>query len=203
CPTCRGIQPEPVDVSPAPVQAETAQPVSAVSPSLQVTALEAESGAPLQNARLIIKGPSNLDGITNNAGVFHARKLRAGGYVVTASMQGFEPASAELEMGPDAGEAVKLMLRALPSGISGRVIRRPDQQPVPGAKVYLDSSRLDRSTETGTDGCFVLDDIPAGPYTVRADADGFESQTRLAQMAPGQTMTLDFALDPAKENSDG
>ena len=203
CPTCRDIQPEPVDVSPTPVQPETTQPASTTSPDLRVTVLDAESSAPLQNARLIVKGPSNLDGITNNAGVFHARKLRAGGYVVTAMKQGFESATAELDMGATASEACKLMLRALPSGISGRVIRRPDQQPVPGAKVYLDSSRLDRSTETGADGCFMLDDIPAGPYTVRADAEGFESQTRLAQVAPGQPVTLDFALNPTEEQSNG
>ncbi|GEM_PF-4330625 len=164
--------------------------------SLTVSVLDAQSGTPMQNARVSVVGRmSKVDGITNAAGIFEARKLRTGRYTVTVTRAGYEPAEAELDV-TEAPESVRLSLRALPAKIIGRVVERGTSRPIAGVRVYLDSSRLDRSSITGGEGGFVLADVPAGPYTVAVDAVGFKHQTRLAEVGPGQQVTIDFSIEP-------
>ena len=168
--------------------------------SLSVTVLDAQSGTPMQNARVSVTGRlSKIDGITNAAGIFEARKLRSGRYTITTTRTGYEPAEAELDIG-EAPESVQLTLRPLPARIIGRIVERGTARPVAGVRVYIDSSRLDRSSITGGEGGFVLEDIPAGPYTVAVDAIGFKHQTRLAEVSPGQQITVDFTIEPGDES---
>ncbi len=214
CPVCQtrmrpGWQYCPVcNVSPTHVL-ETITPRSAGEPlasrlmestraNLCVTVLDTETGAPMPNARVSVTGRlAKVDGITSVAGVFEARKLRSGRYTITVTRAGYEPAEAELDIG-EAPESVQLNLRALPSRIIGRVIERGTARPIAGVRVCIDSSRLDRSALTGAEGGFVLENIPAGPYTVAVDAVGFKHQTRLAEVTPGQQVTLDFTVEPAE-----
>ena len=169
--------------------------------SLSVTILDAQSGTPMQNARISVAGRlSKIDGITNAAGIFEARKLRSGRYTITATRAGHEPAEAELDIG-EAPESVQLSLRPLPARIIGRVVERGTARPVAGVRVYIDSSRLDRSSITGGEGGYALDDIPTGPYTVAVDAVGFKHQTRLAEISPGQQITVDFTIEPSDESA--
>lgn len=198
CPAC--------NVSPTHVL-ETTAPKSSDEPlasrlmestraNLCVTVLDTETGAPMPNARVSVTGRlAKVDGITSVAGIFEARKLRSGRYTITVTRAGYEPAEAELDIG-EAPESVQLNLRALPSRIIGRVIERGTARPIAGVRVCIDSSRVDRSALTGAEGGFVLENIPAGPYTVAVDAVGFKHQTRLAEVAPGQQVTLDFTVDP-------
>lgn len=165
--------------------------------SLCVTVLDSGTGDAMPNARVAVTGrASRVDGMTNAEGVFEARKLRSGKYTITVTRAGYEPAEAELDIS-EAPESVQLKLRAMPSRIIGRVVERGTMRPVAGVRVYIDSSRLERSTLTGAEGGFVLEDIPAGPFTVAVDAVGFKAQTRLAEVGPGQQVTLDFSIEPA------
>lgn len=215
CPVCQtrmkpGWQYCPVcNLSPTQVL-ETTTPKSSDEPlasrlmestraNLYVTVLDTETGAPMPNARVSVTGRlAKVDGITSVAGVFEARRLRSGRYTITVTRAGYEPAEAELDIG-EAPESVQLNLRALPSRIIGRVIERGTARPIAGVRVWVDSSRLDRSALTGAEGGFVLEDIPAGPYTVAVDAVGFKHQTRLAEVAPGQQVTLDFTVEPSED----
>lgn len=217
CPICRTRMKPNWQYCPAcnvtPTQAvEQTLPQSAAEPlvtrlmdhmrgSLCVTVIDAQSGAPMQNARITVTGRvSRVDGITNAAGVFEARKLRSGRYTVTTTRTGYEPAEAELDIG-ETPESIRLSLRPLPAKIIGRVVERGTTRPIAGVRVYIDSSRLDRSSITGGEGGFVLADIPAGPYTVAVDAVGFKHQTRLAEVSPGQQVTVDFAIEPSEESA--
>jgi hypothetical protein len=179
---------------PMPVAVEPAE-----QPSLSVTVRDAESGVPVPNAAVSIRGPRSLQGVTNRAGVFEARRLDAGSYTVEACREGCEPACAEIEVAPDSSRAIALDLKALPGSISGKIIDRATGRPVAGAHVYLDSSRLDRSVLSDASGGYVIESVPAGPYGVRVDAEGCASQTKVAELSPGQGADLDFALDRAAE----
>jgi len=81
-----------------------------------------------------------------------------------------------------------------PAGVLGRVIDG-QQKPIPGARVFLDSDRLDRSAITDSNGCFLLADVPDGPWVVRAEAEGFAPETKLAEIRTGRQMPMDFVLN--------
>jgi len=202
CPVCNAVPFRSTEQTPAP-QPTPLVSMPAEQPSLVVTVRDAESGIPVPNAAVSIKGPTALQGLTNRAGVFDARKLEAGSYTIEASREGHEPAHAQIEAAPDATRSIALDLKALPGGISGRITGRATGSPIAGAHVYLDSSRLDRSELTDSDGRFTLPDIPAGPYGVRVDCEGYQSQTKVAELSPGQRAELEFALEPACEDAEG
>ena len=81
-----------------------------------------------------------------------------------------------------------------PTGILGHVVDRR-LKPIPGATIVLDSDRIDRSVTTDANGCFLLEDIPEGPWVVRAEADGFAPDSKLAEVRAGRQTSLNFTLD--------
>lgn len=81
-----------------------------------------------------------------------------------------------------------------PAGVLGRVVDR-QMRPIPRARVLLDSDRFDRSAVADSNGCFLLADIPEGPWVVRAEADGFAPDSKLAEVYAGRQTPLNFTLD--------
>ena len=196
-------QPEPITIQPQPSPLLAKEGPGEVVPALPtlshstlaVTVLNAATSAPVSEAAVSISGPTNREGQTSSTGRFDARSLVTGPYNVSASAKGYRAAQASVKLDPDAITPLQLTLEPLAGAIDGRVLDRAALQPVPGARVFIDSARLERSTNADADGFFALADIPAGPYTVRADAAGFASQTRLAEVEPGQRVTIGFALE--------
>jgi phosphatidate phosphatase APP1 len=92
-----------------------------------------------------------------------------------------------------------MRLKKQPGRIVGQVVDRLLRKPVAGARVYLDTSRLDRSTTTDASGVYTITDVPAGPYTVVAEAEGFATRAKLAEVSPGRQVAAGFALDPSPE----
>jgi predicted RNA-binding Zn-ribbon protein involved in translation (DUF1610 family) len=200
CPACTGVAPQPTEPAWMAAPSQRADLVPPGKARLTINVLDAQTGTPAPNARISIQGPSVLEGLTNRGGVFEARSLRSGAYTVEATKPGHEPAQAQAEVAEESWEAVQLVLRALSGKIVGRVVERHSLRPVAGARVYLDSARVDRSAPTSDDGRFVLDDVAPGPYTVCVEAEGFAPQPKLAEVAPGQHLSAGFALDPAGQD---
>lgn len=198
CPKCAGVPPELAE----PAQAQTAASTTPARAGIRMAVSDAESGGPIPAAQVSVKGPSRVEGLTNPQGVFEARKLRSGRYTITAAKYSHKAAEAELDLGEEGCEIVELKLTAMPASIVGRVVERISQKPVEGAHVYLDSSRVDRSTKTDGSGGFVLADVPPGPYTIRAEAEEFDAQTKLVEAAPGRQTVVDLALERAS-NAEG
>lgn len=206
CPHCGAVpgemperppKPEPVKVTPitTAVVPSQAEPEGA---TLSVSVSDTD-GAPVPGAAVIVDGPSRLDGLTDSSGSFVARRLPDGHYFITSTRQGYDPATTEADVNADEIVSVRLSMGSLPGAISGRVLDRTTLSPMEYARVYVDSARLDRSALAAADGRFTLDGIAPGPYAVCAEAEGHAPQTRLAEVGPGQHVTLDFALEPAAQ----
>lgn len=128
---------------------------------------------------------------TDEAGRFREGGFGPGQVVgVTASKEGFAPASADRIHLPD-GSPVRVVLE--PGAIvSGRVVDEAGR-PVPEAFVRPDLGDPTRHTFamlseiTDADGRFVLDDLPARPVRLTARTDeGSESAAVLLELAPGE-----------------
>jgi TonB-dependent starch-binding outer membrane protein SusC len=90
--------------------------------------------------------------------------------------------------------AVPSPLRAQePTGtITGRVVDATTLQPLAGATVRLRGTQ--RTTLTGSDGDFVLSDVPAGSHAVLATRIGYGPLQQNVTVTAGASATLQFAL---------
>ena len=59
---------------------------------------------------------------------------------------------------------------------------------------------MKRSVKTDAAGRFSFPQLKPGPYTVKAEAEHFASQTNSALAALGQKQTVDFTLNIAASN---
>jgi hypothetical protein len=84
--------------------------------------------------------------------------------------------------------------------ISGRVIDRDTQQPIPNAQVVIVGTQVGSVTDDR--GEFRLTRVTPGTRQLRALRLGYQSATQNVTIAAGQTATVDFALGTAVVNLD-
>jgi TonB-linked SusC/RagA family outer membrane protein len=78
-----------------------------------------------------------------------------------------------------------------PTGsVRGRVTDQSSQLPLQGALVRIGS----RTTQTRTDGGYLLSDVPAGDDTLRVTMIGYAPAARSVTVVAGETLDLDVAL---------
>jgi membrane-associated protease RseP (regulator of RpoE activity) len=88
-----------------------------------------------------------------------------------------------------------------PGGAVAGHVFGPGRAPIAGAHLRFDfaSSVIENKASATTDvaGQYRIDGAPAGPFTLRVDADGFRSKLVSALRAPsGTTLPLDVLLTP-------
>jgi iron complex outermembrane receptor protein len=92
--------------------------------------------------------------------------------------------------------AVSLAAQTATSGtITGRVHDNTALRSLERARITVEGTR--REVFTDAFGEYRLRDLPAGPVTLRVFYTGLEPQTATVNVAAGQTVQRDFALDPA------
>ena len=84
--------------------------------------------------------------------------------------------------------------------ISGRVIDRDTQQPIPNAQVVIVGTQIGSVTDDR--GEYRLTRVTPGSRQLRALRLGYQSVTQNVTIAAGQTATVDFALGTAAVNLD-
>ena len=94
---------------------------------------------------------------------------------------------------------LQLMLTALlllaGATVQGTVRSAGSLQPIPNAALTIDS--LNRSVGTDEHGYFVIPDLPAGEWQVRASALGYAASEITVVSAGSGRIRLDFELEPA------
>jgi len=76
--------------------------------------------------------------------------------------------------------------------ITGTISNAQSGAPISEVQVYLIGQTLGALSRA--DGRFLILNVPAGSYEVRAERIGFEAQTQTVQVAAGGTASLDFRL---------
>ncbi|MBX3134476.1 MAG: carboxypeptidase regulatory-like domain-containing protein [Gemmatimonadaceae bacterium] len=167
----------------------TATPASAQESSVTVTSRGALAGVvrdpqgnPIADARVTIDSPV-LQARTDSSGAFALGGLPTRQLRVTIRALGYQPAVAELEvpLGQTLNIAIVLaptvarldaisVVGQLMNQVVGTVLDDRDR-PVPG--VVVDVLGLDRRTETGNDGRFILIDLRPGSYILQFRAPGY------------------------------
>jgi outer membrane receptor protein involved in Fe transport len=88
--------------------------------------------------------------------------------------------------------------KALQEGvIVGRVTDRRTAEPIVGAAIEVQGTRL--SATTGDDGRYRIAEVPAGSYTVRARYIGYAPAIASVTVSADQEATADFALEKSAQ----
>lgn len=179
--------------------------------------------APIEGAQVKIMG-ENGDPIilfTDADGKYEATDLKAGAYKMEASAEGYNPQFRHLYLGVNEIKIVHFALVPKPEPtpvpepgalfgvVFAMVPRQADSPTSPIEGAIISVFPMDAQTNTGwierkpiaqakTDekGQYIIEEIPAGPYMVVAEAAGFVRAMRNVFIPPAQKIRLNFGLRP-------
>src|SRR5205814_6570225 len=77
--------------------------------------------------------------------------------------------------------------------IRGKVVSSADQHAIPDAHVIVVGTK--RTATTNQSGEYVVSDVPAGTYQVRARLIGFSERSDTVTVTAGASATADFSLE--------
>ena len=156
---------------------------------------DASTGLPIAGSTVTAVGPETRSTTTAENGTYSLDEVLLGDYTVTASAAGYYNNSKPATVTENATTTVDLTLTPLPGTISGKVTDSVTGDPIAGATLTVDGI----SAATNSSGGYTISDVPAGTYTVKVSADGYQnsSQTDVTVVA-GETTIVDFELTPSQ-----
>ncbi|MCW5853084.1 MAG: S8 family serine peptidase [Anaerolineae bacterium] len=171
------------------VNALAAVEAALASSAISGTVRSAATAQPLTSAQVNLTGPGALAvTVTTDAqGEYHFRGP-AGTYTLTVAAFGYQPTNAELALGASPITQDFSLASAQEFTVSGFVRQAGINTPV-RASITVDGSS--RRTTTAANGSFSLM-LPAGSYTLRAEAMGYK--TGVATFNVNGLTTQDFSL---------
>lgn len=202
CPLCKtpgeeaDDKPFPIDDAPTVVALPGKKPGIGL---LDVIAIDADTGLPLRGVSITAHGPSELSGLTNGHGAFTMHRLVDGEYCIDISKSGYSSEKRSIQVSKAHNEKLSVSLKPMPGKVIGRAADCATGKAISGAKVYLDTSRIDRTVITSADGAYILDNLPQGDYPLVIENAGYETLTRLVKVCPGQSVVADIGLVKIEE----
>jgi hypothetical protein len=75
-------------------------------------------------------------------------------------------------------------------------VQDPQQAAIPNARVTLKAqvSTLTKQTQTDSEGVFIVNALPAGPYTILIEREGFSTISQALSVAIGSAPLLKFSM---------
>lgn len=160
-------------------------------------------GQPLGGATVTVGGAVNSSGdnptattlTSGSPGTFAINRLTApGSYTLTASMDGYAPASVPVTLADDgAPQSVTIRLFAKLGSIAGTI--RSSSGTFAGATITATNGRQSwTTTSNSSDGGYRLADLQPGSYSVTVTAAGKDQQTALVTVVAGRTTKQNLKL---------
>ncbi|MDJ0750610.1 MAG: carboxypeptidase regulatory-like domain-containing protein [Woeseiaceae bacterium] len=154
------------------------------------TAINAATGEPIANAVIEIAGQQIR---TDSSGRFRAEEIESGEVRVSAAQSGYRSDSEALLLEALQTAEATLELEPITTGtITGLVVDDTSQAPLPGVAVGAG----DRSTTTGDDGRFVLEEVEAGVLEVAASKRLYVPGSSDVELEAMATVETRIALTP-------
>jgi subtilisin len=164
--------------------------VPATTGSVTGTVTDALDSMPISGAS--ISTDTGQSTTTASDGTYTLADVPTGTRTVTAAAAGYDSADQIVEVAENTTIVVDFALTAPPTGsISGTVTTADDGTAIAEATVSTDTGE---STTAGTDGSYILLDVPTGTRTVTVSADGFVSASQDVAVTDGADTTADHTL---------
>lgn len=160
---------------------------------IEGTVVDAATKKPLQG--VVLAAGAAPPSATDASGRFLTVELSDLKLKLVASREGYK--NVEQDVALEAGKTAKVELALEPDEKKAifEITTASAKKPV-AAEVKLDG-KVQQSVTTTATAEPTKAEVPASQYTVTVNAEGFLSQTREVQVAPGGTMKLAFELVPA------
>jgi hypothetical protein len=141
------------------------------------------SGAPLNNVQVSSGG---ISASTAPDGTYTLNKVPAGPATVTATLQGYQNGSQSVTAAAGSSTSVPTIQLAPtnPGAITGSVVDNA-RTGIAGATV----TGTGLTTATDSNGAYTLANVPAGPVTLTASANGFQPASESVTVTAGNTTT--------------
>ena len=168
------------------------------SGSIRGSALDEETGLPLESVKVTVASESQRPQQTDLSGFYEFRNLSNGDYNVVFSKAGYEPLSrrASIRDGRDALLEARLKkVGPKYGGLNAQLVDKDSQQPI--SKAYVTATGLDSALSTDTEGRFRVAKIPEGRQTLRVEAEGYVGQDFAVDVKPDQILDQKFMLTKA------
>jgi len=127
-------------------------------------------------------------------GAFRVNNVPTGVYTVTAAMEGYFTGSQTVTV--EDGKVANVVFRLTPAGmtatLTGKVSDKKSGEPLQATVSFPGTSVASVMTDAGT-GVYKAE-LPAGSYTVQAEAEGYIKQTAAIAMEKGKPQVKDFQL---------
>jgi len=94
------------------------------------------------------------------------------------------------------GLVIAIPAQAQDGTVRGRVVSAETSDPLPDANVVVRTDALEEGTSTDADGRFALSGLPAGSWTLRVTAVGYESRERRVTVQAGETTVVSLQMMP-------
>ncbi|MCL6580024.1 MAG: carboxypeptidase regulatory-like domain-containing protein [Firmicutes bacterium] len=161
---------------------------------------DASTGLPLVGATVRVDraGIPQGEATTGAGGAYVVGGLAQGTQVVTASFVGYQTALVGVTLLPGQTATADLALEPTPAVIEGRVTESLAGLPLVGATVVLLAAGAVIRDQTITDaaGEYSFAGVPPGAWTLTASRPGYAAVVRGANPGPGETVVVNFVLEP-------
>lgn len=171
-------------------------------PMLSGVVTDAQSGAPLADV-VVVMGDSPR--VASDAkGAFTTHGVSGRSVKLLASREGYKPAEQTVELPADASAELPKVRFALEPDVQKAtftITTVAAKKPVKAQVTLTGDSEGAGAAQLETVDGRAETQLPAGKYSVVANAEGFLSQTRDVQVMPGGTMVVAFELVPVPKKT--
>jgi subtilisin family serine protease len=152
---------------------------------------------PIVGATVVLDG-TNFKGTTNESGDYIITDIPIGKYQATASAEGYQSDSKEVNISNNTNTEKDFALQPLLTGtLTGAVTDASTSEPIAGARVVLDGTSFGATTDNN--GKYTIEDIPVGDYTATASADWYETQSANVSIVENGDTVQNFSLQEKTE----
>ncbi|MBY0090740.1 carboxypeptidase regulatory-like domain-containing protein [Priestia aryabhattai] len=144
-------------------------------------------------------GAAVVSVVSDPQGQFLVAGLAPGQYTAIATVQGFTSGIISFTIIADTQSIASFALEPNPSSIEGKVTDVTTGQPIAGADVivrqFTSAGPIIASTQTDSNGFYVLSNLPQGTFNVIVIDPDFGFQSSSVTLNPGETIVLNFNLE--------
>ncbi len=175
--------------------ASSSPPARVPAGALSLQVLDAETGAPLPGARVVL---GDVERVADARGRVEA-ELPPGEVAARVSAEGYAPAEARATVEEGGRAALELRTRRLPpptGALRVTVVNAQSGVPLPGVRVTVGAKEV-RTDMMGQAG---VKDLPPGPVAVAVKSPGFRPAEEAAVVVAGQETALSVPLSSERKS---